>query len=117
MSEFDDVIGYALAVVYGEEEVPEFINPDDLRELTARLATWTIESFIKVEAEAEASDEQTTDEQMRELMEIALSVAYIIGSVTNPTNPTEPHRTVLDAKIVQRLLTTGSVTLTIQVDD
>ena len=119
MSELEELISFATSVIYGETELPEeLVNMNDVRELTSNLSMWAIESFVEAEEKAYTEDEQAEDESVRQILEAALSIAYLIGRLTNPTNQTDSNLpTVLNESIVQKLLSEGTVTLTLSIDD
>jgi hypothetical protein len=118
-----ETITAAMAMVVGEESLPDDFDSSEAEILMGILSSWVINTFAEYEEPEDlTAGEPSSDEYLRDLIENAVACAYLFARMTGsaPNQPTEPNLTqpnpALTAEIVETLLATGSVTLSIIVE-
>jgi hypothetical protein len=107
---------HAMAIAMAELPVPEEVDPEVVEAIKTTLGTWVLNTFV-VETSEEPDEEVDNDDLLLRLIENAVSCAYIFARITEdvPNPPTEPHR-ILTEEIIERLLSEGTVTLSLNVE-
>jgi hypothetical protein len=79
----------ALNMARGVEEMPPYVDPDAVENVSTEYATWFFESLTK-----QAEESEVTEEFQLDLLSSTIAAAYILGRLDATNQPATESLTV-----------------------